>query len=144
MEHTLWDSRWEMDRPNKGDVLILVLMEHTLWEGDPRNVWVYRPLGLNPCFNGTYSMRKKNRGWTRPSPCVLILVLMEHTLWEIGDLMFICSLTGLNPCFNGTYSMSVRCPLLSWKGRIGLNPCFNGTYSMRYNTLVYIASLKWS
>ena len=78
-------------------------MEHTLW-GLQIPKAKFPENSLNPCFNGTYSMR-----------------------WG-GKLTI--SLRGLNPCFNGTYSMRLHfsffCIVV-----VGLNPCFNGTYSMR-------------
>ena len=64
--------------------------------------------GLNPCFNGRYSLSKKKFGSKRPQP-------------------------SLNPCFNGRYSLSsVEIPeaLADFNG---LNPCFNGRYSLSGN-----------
>ena len=42
-------------------------------------------MGLNPCFNGTYSMSPKS-----------LTGLTNSSVWS------------LNPCFNGTYSMSLQ------------------------------------
>ena len=95
--------------PERGTVLILVLMEHTLG-GHIRCVL-----------------------WPQAG-CVLILVLMEHTLGVVDNVMSNFKTDCLNPCFNGTYS---RRSVISKdaKLKIGLNPCFNGTYSRRAEEL---------
>ena len=77
MEDTLWESGAISDSI-KEEVLILVLMEDTLWDK-----WCYHSLlliGLNPCFNGRYSLSYVKKK-TQNKPHVLILVLMEDTLW---------------------------------------------------------------
>ena len=78
MEDTLW-ALYVSEPRGIFYVLILVLMEDTLWdvefEGDVDKA------GLNPCFNGRYS---------------LSAFAVNHIL----------SRPGLNPCFNGRYSLS--------------------------------------
>ena len=64
-------------------------MEDTLWDL-LRLVAAIPMLGLNPCFNGRYSLRKIRAGREK-------------------------SLLGLNPCFNGRYSLSY---LQLWKRRM--------------------------
>ena len=64
-------------------VLILVLLEYTLWAFV--NVLQMRNIsGLNPCFTGIYSL----------SPLGI----------SVGNTYTIC----LNPCFTGIYSLSLR------------------------------------
>ena len=106
MEDTLWGYWYWRYRKLYG-VLILVLMEDTLWEknwSSKRTSW-----SLNPCFNGRYSLRQ---------------------IWKVGDEYCIC----LNPCFNGRYSLSNG--LTKITPGLGLNPCFNGRYSLRVKTYV--------
>ena len=81
VEHTLGDGEARKD-PTTG-VLILVLVEHTLGAA-PHVGATPEVTSLNPCFSGTYSWS----GHQSRQGCailVLILVLVEHTL---GDLTF--------------------------------------------------------
>ena len=98
------------------NVLILVLVEHTLGDYSPTSTRA-RWLSLNPCFSGTYSRRawKKAREW--------------GGTW--------C----LNPCFSGTYSRSAAQRVVVLR-RMCLNPCFSGTYS-RSPLLFFDLHMKW-
>ena len=60
------------------DVLILVLVEHTL--GAIINEQPKFFSRLNPCFSGTYSRRAQQQRGGLSFVRVLILVLVEHTL----------------------------------------------------------------
>ena len=86
-------------------VLILILMEYTLWG----------PAAWHQVL------------WWH---LVLILILMEYTLWVFVSLMLIIRLSGsLNPYSNGIYSM--RWTTSSWPCcALCLNPYSNGIYSM--------------
>ena len=81
MEDTLWDNYGKI-RSNEHRVLILILMEDTLWDMQPATTGK-TALGLNPYSNGRYSMSlwniKFHYIWN-----VLILILMEYALWD-GD-----------------------------------------------------------
>ena len=87
-------------------VLILVLMEDTLWD-----------------FSVT--------GYICKDAEVLILVLMEDTLW-VETLVDRLRKGSLNPCSNGRYSLSHYLP--DMKFIPSLNPCSNGRYSLRAKT----------
>ena len=72
---------WDDLQPYNRNVLILVLVEHTLRDSPTQQCYSENGNGLNPCFSGTYSQR-----WNRP-----------------------CGIScchSLNPCFSGTYSQS--------------------------------------
>ena len=58
MEDTLWDYK-SRKRTHQGVVLILVLMEDTLWVEQEQEL-LQIEYGLNPCFNGRYSMSYRN------------------------------------------------------------------------------------
>ena len=147
------DTHWERVPCCKVQpwVLILVLMEDTHWE-EEKAAFLKEMNGLNPCFNGRYSLRScllRCRVRCR----VLILVLMEDTHWglgemQIGDFFGVLILVlmedthwadlplklrkgyySLNPCFNGRYSLSEVLRLFAVRLG-GLNPCFNGRYSL--------------
>ncbi len=115
-------------------VLILVLMEDTL---RVKGVHIKAiKIGLNPCFNGRYSQRRRI------------------------DATGATARTSLNPCFNGRYSQSERRDLESWEKLVlilvlmedtlrvlanlqketsgCLNPCFNGRYSQ---SIIFFRSL---
>ena len=107
MEDTHWDA-WTIIFLNLGFVLILVLMEDTHWVV---NYYVNRVAhGLNPCFNGRYSLRRRELIFA-PSTS-LNLVLMEDTHWGVlyRPKWRVCC--RLNPCFNGRYSL--RGVLVLW------------------------------
>ena len=76
------DTLWENERQAEGKVcrvLILILMEDTLWE--PVVCWLEVCFcSLNPYSNGRYSMGVRNSKLYE-SFSVLILILMEDTLW---------------------------------------------------------------
>ena len=112
----------------RNQVLILVLVEHTL--GEPRRTYA---LGfttcLNPCFSGTYSRRLCQAGISDANS-VLILVLVEHTLGVV-HYTFMAIIYGLNPCFSGTYSRSLAA-VSTAPAKGSLNPCFSGTYSRSF------------
>ena len=81
MEDTLWEHL------SKGAyktvaVLILVLMEDTLWV---IIAGIALLKGLNPCFNGRYSLSNLIV-FAIKSCLVLILVLMEDTLWVLWQI----------------------------------------------------------
>ena len=61
-------------------ILILILMEYTLWEYDSFCVPLVQAC-LNPYSNGIYSMRTTEENWGVLKRSVLILILMEYTLW---------------------------------------------------------------
>ena len=84
-------------------VLILVLMEDTLWGGRMTTAKDQVVIRLNPCFNGRYSLRNGicNQQFGN---IVLILVLMEDTLWDLKNVKRTTE-KSLNPCFNGRYSL---------------------------------------
>ena len=138
-----FNGRYSLRKPKKGwesgcPVLILVLMEDTHWENstdyvvysmevlilvlmeDTHWVWLLGwnliAKGLNPCFNGRYSLRSRYK----PSTAKLT--------------------NGLNPCFNGRYSLSARRPYAWWTLYQSLNPCFNGRYSLRASVYDYLES----
>ena len=113
----------------RADVLILVLVEHTLRVFRGKSYKEFLD-SLNPCFSGTYSQSidTLNKGEERTSlnPCfsgtysqrdhkfilvsmgkVLILVLVEHTLRGLLISLLIGIFYRLNPCFSGTYSQSL-------------------------------------
>ena len=83
MEHTL-GVREKLSPLEKEEVLILVLVEHTLGVLDRANIRRVKS-SLNPCFSGTYSRRGSKSSTGGVDLIVLILVLVEHTLgvWEI-------------------------------------------------------------
>ena len=87
----------------RADVLILVLVEHTLRVFRGKSYKEFLD-SLNPCFSGTYSQSidTLNKGEER---------------------------TSLNPCFSGTYSQ--RAQMNVSRIDVSLNPCFSGTYSQR-------------
>ena len=90
---------------NSKMVLILVLMDDTLWP-----------------------VNDERKGWMVG---VLILVLMDDTLWLLLEKFINQFKNGLNPCFNGWYSLTGF--VISQLGRLlkrSLNPCFNGWYSL--------------
>ena len=102
MEDTHWGSSrteaWQLRK-----VLILVLMEDTHWVS--RKMKKNKDLvGLNPCFNGRYSLSEESSRTRMVSRC-------------------------LNPCFNGRYSLR-RAAVWRCCGFASLNPCFNGRYSL--------------
>ena len=68
--------RWR----NRSTVLILVLVEVTLWDTRPETGEVMQFPSLNPCFRGSYSLRPVQPS-ENPIYSVLILVLVEVTLW---------------------------------------------------------------
>ena len=93
MEDTLWarvqDEGW------KGwSVLILVLMEDTLWV--KRLNFSASKYCLNPCFNGRYSLRLSCSFLIVIMLRVLILVLMEDTLWELRLVFLYIPLFAVN------------------------------------------------
>ena len=57
-------------------------MEDTLWVSV--NLIVRVEIGLNPCFNGRYSLRVNQKLFGMNNDIVLILVLMEDTLWGVA------------------------------------------------------------
>ena len=89
MENTLWDVN-DASRKERGmgKVLILIIMENTLWGGTPFSRWQARSMCLNPYYNGKYSMR----------------------LWY-GYQVYHTDAC-LNPYYNGKYSMSSR---MAWR-----------------------------
>ncbi len=80
MEYTLWDDD-AIDLCDYKSVLILILMEYTLWES-VKSIWVQFMYGLNPYSNGIYSVRLSSVTQRFHLLVVLILILMEYTLWE--------------------------------------------------------------
>ena len=88
-------------------VLILVLLEYTLWVLLFIIAEEVYKIGLNPCFTGIYSLR--NAWW--------------HWIW----IWWIC----LNPCFTGIYSLSRVSATIVRHLLYSLNPCFTGIYSLR-------------
>ena len=93
-----------MQLPN--NVLILVFVELTFWEGFEL-VCEPKAKGLNPCFCGTYLLRNSKGG--------LIMATQKS----------------LNPCFCGTYLLSYQksTMMVFW---YCLNPCFCGTYLLSF------------
>ena len=77
-------------------------MEITPW--DEEYSAIQRINGLNPCFNGNYSLRHEKFGVVEID-FVLILVLMEITPWVSANQSKRTFTISLNPCFNGNYSL---------------------------------------
>ena len=129
MEDTLW-ALSSVCNENLKQVLILVLMEDTLWVKKKNHC--VKNYGLNPCFNGRYSLSSLDDLLAGEVLGVLILVLMEDTLWG-NNLFFSYGYKKcLNPCFNGRYSLREG---FDYNKQFiqRLNPCFNGRYSLSYN-----------
>ena len=80
LEYTLWEEYTERITPWKLQVLILVLLEYTLW-GWVGNTDSHGKVCLNPCFIGIYSLRSIRSMYKEICRC-------------------------LNPCFIGIYSLS--------------------------------------
>ncbi len=128
-----------------------------LWNLPFESYYLYvdarKPLGLNPCFCGTYLLSRKGIISEREINLVLILVFVELTFWgcaKISDLKrpkvlilvfveltfwdfkgfydagnkYVC----LNPCFCGTYLLRIIHVLNIITVVESLNPCFCGTY----------------
>ena len=66
-------------------------MEYTQW-GVQWQRGLPRLLGLNPCCNGIYSMRRSQKGLVKKNLTVLILVVMEYTQWVKDFLLDINNL----------------------------------------------------
>ena len=79
MEDTHWVPNSELTKQSLC-VLILVLMEDTHW-GSSVYALNCGMFGLNPCFNGRYSLSTLTLHLIKWE-WVLILVLMEDTHWE--------------------------------------------------------------
>ena len=106
MEYALWDVITGI-KDFTLSVLILVLMEYALWE-KCKVTCSLNTIGLNPCFNGICSLRRRKVALKDKTEClnpcftgicslrlelckgkklrvkVLILVLMEYALWVHG------------------------------------------------------------
>ena len=80
-------------------------MEVALWEH-----WIQgnvsKLYSLNPCYNGSSSLREPRKHHHRMGKDVLILVIMEVALWDIERTYEEISHEGLNPCYNGSSSLS--------------------------------------
>ena len=134
MEDTHWERSGRRSQ-NLLRVLILVLMEDTHWVQNYRRkfrclllnpcyngsysmrLWIMTnevaALSLNPCFNGRYSLRVNAQFLLLQVTDVLILVLMEDTHWGFSAVQRGCGWIRLNPCFNGRYSLSAAFDILS-------------------------------
>ena len=125
MEDTLWERRM-FSKVWLRQVLILVLMEDTLWAIHFINHLII--YSLNPCFNGRYSLSPKYFE-NEDNVDVLILVLMEDTLWATKGIR--------KQIFENVLILVLMEDTL-WGGMFArmqklksLNPCFNGRYSLR-------------
>ena len=81
MEHTLWGLVIEGMKNNEKGLNPCFNGTYSMSLLYLRKITVM--ISLNPCFNGTYSMRALRSTWRKRPLQVLILVLMEHTLWEL-------------------------------------------------------------
>ena len=86
------------------DVLILVLVEHTLREGKPSRTDRGRLVLILVLVEHTLRVLDKK---IIAKVFVLILVLVEHTLRAMNFINFTPHAISLNPCFSGTYSQSI-------------------------------------
>ena len=102
LEVTLWEQ--EKIHPLRSTVLILIILEVTLWAHLPFRQH-YRPESLNPYYTGSYSMSC----WRRLTICAN---------WR-----------GLNPYYTGSYSMR-HVIFEELKENTCLNPYYTGSYSM--------------
>ena len=128
MEYTLWGISRIYSFQSRINVLILILMEYTLW--DPSFAIFRTKDGLNPYSNGIYSMSLRDHNSVGRVPHVLILILMEYTLWVNAINAENAKNASLNPYSNGIYSMSSAARVIT-SARKSLNPYSNGIYSMR-------------
>ena len=83
-------------------VLILVLMEDALAQGEQFPPFAEVEQGLNPCFNGRCTRT-----------FYIITILYMETI-------------SLNPCFNGRCTRTLLKDYFAALKDKGLNPCFNG------------------
>ena len=109
MEYTLWVYENIHPRLQAVGVLILILMEYTLWAEWLVSYPVSCYASLNPYSNGIYSMRSLAAQTRRKA-------------------------FGLNPYSNGIYSMSNQESSINQKRKASLNPYSNGICSMRFYT----------
>ena len=94
-------------RANANNVLILIILEVTLWGPIKKSTkWMIFHC-LNPYYTGSYSMRQAKISLIRIS-------------WN-----------SLNPYYTGSYSMSSQDFDQQLKCINGLNPYYTGSYSMR-------------
>ena len=114
-------------------VLILIILEVTLWERLKLVAVIWLLHGLNPYYTGSYSMRQR-------SVCslfiyrVLILIILEVTLWVETKNLSVENVS-LNPYYTGSYSMRLIRMLLKLQPKSGLNPYYTGSYSMSLGTI---------
>ena len=130
MENTLWVRTMHLISLMKGWVLILIIMENTLWAFKQR-VLLFNTLKVLILIIMENTLWVKNEYvkfcWISS---VLILIIMENTLWVeiINHIEKIEK--SLNPYYNGKYSMSGdSIPELTLDA-LCLNPYYNGKYSM--------------
>ena len=125
-------------------VLILIWMEDGLWQDENKNYCIHKE-GLNPCFNGRWSLIRiwKKSDMTVPHE-VLILVLMEDGLWYWRNS---CQ---VNSCLTWVLILVLMedglwCPCTIYE-RFGwcLNPCFNGRWSLIQSSWVLSITLNLS
>ena len=128
VEDGLWPHLPKWWKQQTAWVLILVLVEDGLWLFLLSNGLSDRK-GLNPCFNGRWSLTLVTVLICLRQRFVLILVLMEDGLWRILTskvgrnhvvLILVLMEDGLWPC---TAWNRVHFPYC-------LNPCFNGRWSL--------------
>ena len=80
VEVTLWVIFF-YPKSNPINVLILVLVEVTLWDDAAAEQFSTTLISLNPCFSGSYSLSTTSLIRSFLWANVLILVLVEVTLW---------------------------------------------------------------
>ena len=101
--------------------------------------------GLNPCFNGRGSLTEVQKETSsHRGRQVLILVLMEEGLRPLFiKVREVVSITCLNPCFNGIWSLTPFLLNPISQTQFCLNPCFNGRWSLTlifHNLLIFSMS----
>ncbi len=131
MEYGLWHMRMRFFLNAGPSVLILVVMEYGLWPTTIHHT--LRPLCLNPCCNGIWSLTGTQIWIFEIEDSVLILVVMEYGLWQFARLSSLqCWVISLNPCCNGIWSLTEHHSKEDCKGFPCLNPCCNGIWSLTW------------
>ena len=92
----------------------------------------YEVQGLNPCFSGSWFVRKLKDAQSSFDSIVLILVLVEVGLWEVKKRRNkVKKRQSLNPCFSGSWFVSIILQTYIKKQYKSLNPCFSGSWFVR-------------
>ena len=88
LEDTLWGGCILHARESLCGVLILILLEDTLWE-KVCSVWQTTSYSLNPYSIGRYSLSRSSTTCSCQHWFVLILILLEDTLWVNRKVRFV-------------------------------------------------------